>query len=62
MLRPAVEEHVLEAGGGELPVDQVVEWLAEWGGEVRRPQRRMLLTGHRANGLEFDHGVFPDGA
>ena len=62
LLRQAVEEHALETGGGEMPVDHVVEWLAEWGREIRRRQRGLLLlTGHRAKGLEFDHVVVLDG-
>ena len=33
-------------------------WLAEWGRDARRRQRGlMLLTAHRAKGLEFDHVV-----
>ena len=62
LLRQAVEEHALETGGAEMPVDHVVEWLAEWGREIRRRQRGLLLlTGHRAKGLEFDHVVVLDG-
>ena len=60
------------AGGGggirlgnreaELPVDHFIEWLAEWGREVRRRQTGlMLLTAHRAKGLEFDHVAVLDG-
>ena len=53
---------MLETGGGEAPVDHVVEWLAEWGREIRRRQRGLLLlTGHRAKGLEFDHVAVLDG-
>ena len=63
LLREAVEEHVLETGGGaEVPVPTFIEWLAEWGREVRRRQRGLLLlTAHRAKGLEFDHVVVLDG-
>ncbi len=62
LLRQAIDEHALETGGGEAPVDHVVEWLAEWGREIRRRQRGLLLlTGHRAKGLEFDHVVVLDG-
>ena len=47
---------------GEGPVDSFVEWLAEWGREVRRRQRGLLLlTAHRAKGLEFHHVVVLDG-
>ena len=40
----------------------VIEWLAEWGREIRRRQHGLLLlAGHRAKGLEFDHVVVLDG-
>ncbi len=62
LLRQAVEEHALETGGGETPVDHFIEWLAEWGRDVRRRQRGLLLlTAHRAKGLEFDHVAVLDG-
>ena len=62
LLRQAVEEHTLEAGGGETPVEHFIEWLAEWGRDIRRRQRELLLlTAHRAKGLEFDHVVVLDG-
>ena len=62
LLRQAVEEHALESGGGETPVEHFVEWLAEWGRDIRRRQRGLLLlTAHRAKGLEFDHVAVLDG-
>ena len=62
LLREAVDEHEVEVGGGAGPVDSFIEWLAEWGREVRRRQRGLLLlTAHRAKGLEFDHVVVLDG-
>ena len=52
------DRYVLETGGAETPVEHFVEWLAEWGREVRRKQRGLLLlTAHRGKGLEFDHVV-----
>ncbi len=58
LLRQAVEEHAQETGGGSTPVSSVIEWLAEWGREIRRrPRGLMLLTAHGAKGLEFDHVV-----
>ena len=62
MLGEAVAEYALETGDSETPVESFVEWLAEWGREVRRRQRGLLLlTAHRAKGLEFDHVVVLDG-
>ena len=52
----------MENSGAETPVVHFIEWLAEWGREVRRSQRGLLLlTAHRAKGLEFDHVVVLDG-
>ena len=60
LLRQAIDEHVLETGGGEVPVDHVVEWLADWSRDFRRRQHGLLLlTAHRAKGLEFDHVAVP---
>ena len=62
LLRQAVEEHALETGGGESPSEHFVEWLAEWGRDIRRRQRGLLLlTAHSAKGLEFDHVAVLDG-
>ncbi|MCE2434964.1 MAG: RecQ family ATP-dependent DNA helicase, partial [Candidatus Latescibacteria bacterium] len=62
LLREALDEHALETGGAEVPVDHFIEWLAEWGRDIRRRQRGLLLlTAHRAKGLEFDHIAVLDG-
>ena len=62
LLSEAVEEFELETSGAETSVDHFIEWLAEWGRETRRRQRGlMLMTAHRAKGLEFDHVVVLDG-
>ena len=62
LLREATDEYALETGGAESSVERFIEWLAEWGREVRRQQRGLLLTtAHRAKGLEFDHVVVLDG-
>ncbi len=62
LLQEAVSDYAIETGGSEAPVDHFVEWLAEWGREARRRQRGLLLlTAHRAKGLEFDHVVVLDG-
>ena len=62
LLRQAIGEHKLETGGGEMPVDHCIEWLAEWGRDIRRRRHGLLLlTAHRAKGLEFDHVAVLDG-
>ena len=63
LLRQALDAHALETGGGaDVPVDHFIEWLAEWGRDVRRRQHGLLLlTAHRAKGLEFDHVAVLDG-
>ena len=62
LLRQAVKEHALEAGSAETPVRELIEWLSEWGWDIRRRQRGLLLsTAHRAKGLEFDHVAVLDG-
>ncbi len=62
LLSEAMDEYELETGGAETSASHFIEWLAEWAREVRRRQRGlMLLTAHRAKGLEFDHVVVLDG-
>ena len=62
LLHEAADELSLETGGAEMPTAHFLEWLAEWGREARRRQRGLLLlTAHRAKGLEFDHVVVLDG-
>ncbi|MCC6472848.1 MAG: ATP-dependent helicase, partial [Burkholderiales bacterium] len=62
LLGEAVTQYALETGGAELPAAHFVEWLAEWGREVRRRQTGLLLlTAHRAKGLEFEHVAVLDG-
>ncbi len=62
LLREAVEEYKEENGDMETPADHFVEWLAEWGRDIRGRQRGLLLlTAHRAKGLEFDHVIVLDG-
>ena len=62
LLREAVQEYALETGDSETPAESFIEWLAEWGREVRCRQRGLLLlTAHRAKGLEFEHVVVLDG-
>ena len=62
LLGEAVGEYELETGGFETATDHFIEWLAEWGRDYRRSQRGLLLlTAHRAKGLEFDHVFVLDG-
>ncbi len=62
LLRQAIGEYGLETAAGETPVNHFIEWLAEWGRDIRRRQHGLLLlTGHRAKGLEFDHVAVLDG-
>jgi ATP-dependent DNA helicase RecQ len=45
-----------------MPVPDLVEWFAEWARDARSEQRSLLLlTAHRAKGLEFDDVVILDG-
>jgi ATP-dependent DNA helicase RecQ len=62
LLDEAVEQYALETTQAELPTEHFIEWMAEWGREARRKQTGlMLLTAHRAKGLEFDHVAVLDG-
>ena len=61
ILREAIADYRLEAGDAETTVEHFTEWLAEWGREIRRRQTGLLLlTAHRAKGLEFDHVIVLD--
>ena len=62
LLSQALDEHELETGGAKVSARSFVEWLAEWCRDTLRRQRGLLLlTAHRAKGLEFDHVVVLDG-
>jgi ATP-dependent DNA helicase RecQ len=62
LLRQAADEYALEVGTSELPTRYFIDWLAEWSREARRRQTGLLLlSAHRAKGLEFDHVVVLDG-
>lgn len=63
LLRQAIEGYELEIAAAELPTEHFFEWLAEWGRDLRRQQSGLLLlTAHRAKGLEFEHVAVLDGA
>ncbi|MCY4226213.1 MAG: RecQ family ATP-dependent DNA helicase [Gammaproteobacteria bacterium] len=54
----ALEQEV----GNETTGQIAIEWLAEWSQEARKRQTGLLLlTAHRAKGLEFDHVAILDG-
>jgi ATP-dependent DNA helicase RecQ len=58
-----VDQYVLEVAAAEVPVQHFKDWLAEWGREIRRRQTGlMLLSAHRAKGLEFRHVAVLDGS
>jgi ATP-dependent DNA helicase RecQ len=62
LLHEAIDAYRLEVAGLELPGSHLIDWLAEWGREVRRKQVGvLLLTAHRAKGLEFHHVGVLDG-
>ncbi len=62
LLREGIEELGRELEDRETTSRDVIEWLAEWGREVRKKQKGLLLlTAHRAKGLEFDDVVVLDG-
>lgn len=63
---PALGEAVAvfseDTHGEEVLLDAFRDWLAEWGRASRRQQTGvLLLTAHRAKGLEFDHVFVLDG-
>ncbi|HET6467502.1 MAG TPA: ATP-binding domain-containing protein [Geminicoccaceae bacterium] len=62
IIREGLEEFGREAGEGAVVAADVLDWLADWGRSVRRRQSGLLLlTAHRAKGLEFDDVVVLDG-
>ena len=62
LLLQALEEHELEVVETEFSPQCFIEWLVDWGREFRRKQKGLLLiTGHSAKGLEFDHVAVLDG-
>ena len=62
VLTEALDDYLVETGGAETSVQAFTAWLAEWGRELRRRQTGLLLlTAHRAKGLEFDHVIILDG-
>ncbi|WP_244665927.1 RecQ family ATP-dependent DNA helicase [Pseudorhizobium halotolerans] len=51
-----------ELANKAMPVPDLVEWFAEWSNDARGDQHGLLLlTAHRAKGLEFDDVVILNG-
>ncbi len=51
-----------ELGDKAAPVPDLIDWFAEWARDTRAAQRGLLLlTAHRAKGLEFDDVVILNG-
>lgn len=62
VLKDALEEFAEEIGDRVTDRKDVLEWLAEWGRQARKRQNGLLiLSAHRAKGLEFDDVVVLDG-
>ncbi|MDM7933742.1 RecQ family ATP-dependent DNA helicase [Tabrizicola sp.] len=62
LLAEGIADLARELNNGTMPVPDVIEWIAEWARDTRGQQRGLLLlTAHRAKGLEFDHVVILNG-
>ena len=62
LLREGLDDLFHELGDREADRSDVIEWLAEWGRDARKRQTGLLLlSAHRAKGLEFDDVVVLDG-
>lgn len=62
LLAEGVTELAQELGTKTMPVTDIIEWIAEWSRDTRGEQRGLLLlTAHRAKGLEFDHVAILNG-
>ena len=62
LLKEGLEDLFHELGDREADRGDVIEWLAEWSRDARKRQTGLLLlSAHRAKGLEFDDVVILDG-
>ena len=62
LLREGAQELAAELGESPASREDLVDWLAEWCRDARRCQTGLLLlSAHRAKGLEFDHLAVLDG-
>ncbi len=63
VLHEAIAVFAEDTQGAEVSLAYFRDWLAEWGRATRQRQNGLLLlTAHRAKGLEFDHVFVLDGA
>lgn len=61
-LREGIEDYGLDTGEQEQPLEHFLEWLVDWCRNVRHRQTGLLLlSAHRAKGLEFEHVAVIDG-
>ncbi len=62
LLREGLGDLFHDLGDRETDRKDMIEWLAEWGRDARKRQTGLLLlSAHRAKGLEFDDVVILDG-
>ena len=62
LLAEGVAELARELNTKTMPVPDILEWIADWSRDTRVKQRGLLLlTAHRAKGLEFDHVAILNG-
>ncbi|MBS0126286.1 RecQ family ATP-dependent DNA helicase [Aestuariicoccus sp. KMU-90] len=62
LIAEGVAALVQEIGAGSASVPDLVEWFGEWSRDARGEQHGLLLmTAHRAKGLEFDDVVILNG-
>ncbi len=62
LLVEGIAELARELKDKTMSVPEIIEWIAEWSWDTRGEQRGLLLlTAHRAKGLEFDHVAILNG-
>ena len=62
LIREGLKDLFQELGDRDTDRAEVIEWLVDWGRDARKRQNGLLLlSAHRAKGLEFDDVVILDG-
>lgn len=62
LLAQGIADLARELRAKTMPATDIIEWIAEWSRDTRGEQRGLLLlTAHRAKGLEFDHVAILNG-